>query len=369
MPLPLWRHRLAVGVRRRVLQWGTGARERRHESTAKAGGRFLMYYGCVSCPRGGLLVMPEHVAVMGTEVLAMLGPRAGGRYLDCTFGGGGHTRMILDAAPDTEVVALDADPAATGRAEALSRDYPDRFSFYPTRFSQLESAVHGRFAGVLFDLGVSSFQLDEGERGFSFRTDAPVDMRMNPAAGLSGADFLETATEDELAQAIRDYGEERRWRRVVGAIVRARGTGQLSRTGSLSELISGAVGTGKPGRPSRIHPATRSFQGIRIAVNEELRELETALPAAMRVLQPGGVLAVISFHSLEDRIVKRFFRRMAGKPESASDSLPQQFRERCAVLLTNRPLEPGETELRENARSRSAKLRALRKERDCNELH
>jgi len=306
--------------------------------------------------------MHKHLPVMEHEALAMLAPRAGGRYLDCTFGGGGHTHALLDSAPGVQVVALDMDPAAQERAQVLLAEYPQRFRFVPMPFSQLATLDEDPFDGILFDLGVSSFQLDDFERGFSFRSDAPADMRMNPDAGQSASDFLETAPEADLVRAIRDYGEEKRWRRVVSTIIRNRGTGTLSRTESLSALIAEAVGQPR-GRPSRIHPATRSFQGIRIAVNDELGEIERALPAAMEKLKTGGILAVISFHSLEDRLIKRFFRRMAGKAESAADHTPEQLRDRCASLLTGRPLTPTEKELQENPRSRSAKLRALRKDR------
>jgi 16S rRNA (cytosine1402-N4)-methyltransferase len=286
-------------------------------------------------------------------------PSGNARYLDCTFGGGGHTRALLESDPAVHVTALDCDPAAQARALALAAEFPDRLKFFDWSFSRIDELKETGYAGVLFDLGVSSFQLDEAERGFSFRYAAPADMRLNPRAGIPAAEFLELATREQHEAAVRDAGEEPRWRRVVEAILRSRGTGRLARTDSLAEIVAAAVGT-PYGKPSRIHPATKTFQGLRITLNEELVELESALPKAVKLLAPGGVLAVISFHSLEDRIVKRFFNRLCGRPEHEGDSTPVQMREAKADLLTRRPLIPGEAEIAANPRSRSAKLRAAR---------
>ncbi len=306
------------------------------------------------------IAMAAHQPVLLAEALAFYNPCSHNRLLDCTFGGGGHARAFLNASPHATVTALDCDPEATGRAVLLEAQFGSRFCFHNLNFAQLDRLPQDDFDAVLLDLGLSSYQLDAPERGFSFRLKGPADMRLDTRKGIPASEFLEKARREELVRAIRDYGEEKRWWRVVESILEARGTGVLGETASLAELIAAAAGR-KSFRVSRIHPATQSFQGIRIAVNRELENLESVLPAAFARLVPGGVMVVISFHSLEDRMVKRFFRRMAGKPEHSDDSLPQQLRQRHATLLTNRPIRPGEEEIAGNPRCRSARLRALQK--------
>ena len=305
-------------------------------------------------------MVPGHQPVLLRETLALLNPRPFGRYLDCTFGGGGHTRAILDAAEGCSVVAFDRDPAAAVRAEDLSKSYGSRFTLIDRDFGRLTETEHSNFDGILFDLGVSSFQIDDVERGFSFRSDAPADMRMDPRSGVPASRWLETATEEMLVRAVRDYGEEPNWRRVVRALIAARATGALARTAALAAVIAEAIPP-RDRHTSRIHPATRTFQGIRIAVNDELGAIDRALPAAFAKLAPSGVLVVISFHSLEDRPVKQFFRRQCGQPEGAHDSMPQDLRAKFAEPLTRKPVTPSDDEIAANPRSRSAKLRALRK--------
>ena len=200
------------------------------------------------------IMTPGHQPVLLREVLEFLSPRDGGRYLDCTFGGGGHARALLEAAPGVQVVALDRDPSAQRRADPLREAFPDRFELLERDFSRLAELPIGEFDGILFDLGVSSFQLDDVDRGFSFRADAPADMRMDPRTGVSAARWLESATEEMLVRAIRDYGEERHWRRVVRAILAARGGGALARTVSLAELVTGAFPV-RDRYASKIHPA------------------------------------------------------------------------------------------------------------------
>ena len=315
---------------------------------------------CCTDDASGPAAGAGHQPVLLDETLALLAPGPGRRYLDATFGGGGHARALLEADAEVRVLALDRDPEAGARAGRLADAFGERFAFRHWNFGDLATLPESGFDGALFDLGLSSYQLDDASRGFSFRRDAVADMRMDPESGPSAAEFLETAEEAELVRAVRDYGEERRWRRVVRAIRAARGTGRLGRTTTLAALVADAAGPPPRGR-AKVHPATRTFQGIRMAVNDELGAIERGLPAAFDRLAPGGALVAISFHSLEDRIVKRFCRRMAGRPEHGGDSRTADSREVRATLAMTRPVYPGEAERQANPRSRSARLRAIRK--------
>ncbi len=303
--------------------------------------------------------MEGHVPVLAAETLEHLAPRDGGLYLDCTFGGGGHTELVLNAA-DCTVVGLDQDPQAVARAAEIKQRYGDRFRFHRMNFETLDQLEEGPFDGILFDFGVSSFQLDEVDRGFSFRGEAPLDMRMNPEAGVSAAQWLATADRAALIHAIRGYAEEKNWRKIVDAIIAAREKNELSTTTQLADLILSCT----PARirfSSKLHPATKVFQGIRIAINDEIGVIERGLPAAFNQLKIGGVLCAISFHSLEDRVAKVLFRRWAGRPEGSKDNRPQDMRETLCELLGKRPISASDKEVAENPRSRSAKLRVLRK--------
>jgi len=292
-----------------------------------------------------------HIPVLAAEALAALAIRADGTYVDGTFGRGGHSRAILaQLGPQGRLVALDRDPQAAEEARTI-RD--PRFSFFHLRFSQLSQAVPGEVQGMLFDLGVSSPQLDDPARGFSFRADAPLDMRMDTTAGATAAQWLAEAQEEEIREVIREYGEERFAKQIAAAIVAARGSQPIVRTRQLADLVAKAVRTREPGQD----PATRTFQALRIHVNRELEEVSLMLPQAVSRLAAGGRLAVISFHSLEDRIVKRFMQALA-RPE-VPRRLPLRASEmpQPVLKLVGRPVRPSEHEIRSNPRARSATLR------------
>jgi 16S rRNA (cytosine1402-N4)-methyltransferase len=304
--------------------------------------------------------MTGHVPVMLQEVLANLQPRSGATYLDATFGGGGYAAAILEAA-DCTLWAIDRDPDAIARGAALAARHPGRLHLLHARFGDMLDTLADRgvtqLDGVVMDLGVSSFQIDEAERGFSFRADGPLDMRMG-REGPTAADLVNRLDEDELARIIRDFGEERHARRVARAILRARAEAPIETTARLAEIVRRAV----PRDPSGIDGATRSFQALRIAVNDELGEVERGLRAAMDLLAPGGRLVVVAFHSLEDRIVKRAMVEAAGRQGGASRHDPASLLARATpdfALLTPRALKPGDAENRDNPRARSARLRAI----------
>jgi 16S rRNA (cytosine1402-N4)-methyltransferase len=298
---------------------------------------------------------PSHFPVMLPQVLEGLRVRPGGTYLDGTLGRGGHAQAVLEKlGPEGRLLLMDKDPEAIASAERLfGRD--ERVALYRGSFAALadwEDTQYG-LDGVLFDLGVSSPQLDVAERGFSFRNDGPLDMRMDPESGESAADWLARAPEAEIADVLWQYGEERMSRRIARAIVASRDAKPITRTTELAELVASIV----PRGDGKIHPATRTFQGIRIHVNRELSDLEAGLHAAHLRLRPGGRLVVISFHSLEDRIVKRFIAERAKAPPG-NRRLPA-----APTLFTPTLLDlggaqrAGEEEVRRNARSRSAVLR------------
>ena len=299
---------------------------------------------------------PPHVPVMLPEVLSALAPRDGGVYVDGTFGAGGYTRAIL-AAADTRVIAIDRDPSAIRDGEALVREFSPRLSLREGRFADMEALVGDeRIDGVVLDIGVSSMQIDQAERGFSFLRDGPLDMRM-AQHGVSAADAVNSLPQDTLSNIIYIFGEEPRSRAIARAIVDARKLAPITTTHGLVKAIERA--TGRP-RPDKIHPATRTFQALRIHVNGELDELVEALHAAERLLPEGGRLVVVTFHSLEDRIVKRFFASRAGRLPSGSRHLPDAVKgpEPSFELPFKGHLGAAEAEARLNQRARSAKLRA-----------
>jgi 16S rRNA (cytosine1402-N4)-methyltransferase len=310
--------------------------------------------------------------VLLAEVLDALHPYPGGLYIDGTVGGGGHAALVLQRAqPGGHLLGMDADPAAleatAARLASLPSDLakPDSYTLIHSRFEHLGSVAreHGFVAvdGILLDLGVSSHQLDTPTRGFSFGTDGPLDMRLDPTSELTAADLVADLDEQELANLIYRYGEERGSRRIARRIVEQRQRQPITTTSQLAALVAQALGRGGRGgrRRATIHPATRTFQALRIAVNRELEQLESVLPQAVELLRPGGRLAVISFHSLEDRIVKTFFRAESGYGGSEAPDQPVRVR-----IITKKPIAASDDEVRTNPRSRSARLRIAERVKD-----
>lgn len=303
-----------------------------------------------------------HRPVMVNEVRAALMPADGELYVDGTFGAGGYARAFLEAA-DCRVIGIDRDPTAVARGRELARNYDGRLAVIEGRFSDMERLLAGEgvtaIDGVAFDLGVSSMQLDRAERGFSFRFDGPLDMRMGND-GPTAADVVNGEDESDLADIIYEFGEERFSRRIARAIVEARGVQPISRTLELAAIVESVI----PVRgDQRIHPATRTFQALRIHVNAELEEIEAGLRAAERLLRPEGRLAVVAFHSLEDRVVKRFLAQRAGKTGGASRHQPEMAAGPAATfrLPPGGAQTPGDEETAANPRARSARLRSARR--------
>ncbi len=302
----------------------------------------------------------QHKPVLYQEVLDILQPFPGGLYVDGTVGAGGHSRGILErSSPDGKLIGFDRDPAALTLAESNLAEFTDRVLLIHGSYHELALHLNNQnfhsVDGILIDLGLSSMQLDSPERGFSFRYDAPLDMRFDPGQPFSAFDLVNESTREELAEIIFKYGEDKFSRKIADAIIRNR---PLATTQELAEIIQRVV----PYSKSKIHPATRTFQALRIVVNKELDALEDFLPAALEVLKPGGRLAVIAFHSLEDRIVKKYFRQ-----ESRDCICPPQVpvcvcgHQARIKEISRRPIYPGDSEIEENPRARSAKLRAAEK--------
>ncbi len=302
---------------------------------------------------------PDHIPVLLTEVIKALAPKDGGVYVDGTFGAGGYTTAILEAA-DCVVWAIDRDPETLERGQTLAKRFADRVHLLQGRFGDMAQRLSEQGVnsvdGIALDLGISSMQIEDRARGFSFLRDGPLDMRME-RSGRSAADIVNTASEKELAEIILTYGEERHARRVARAIVEARRERPFSRTLRLADVIRAEVRRSNDG----IDPATRTFQALRIVVNDELGELERGLLSAEKLLRPGGILAVVSFHSLEDRIVKTFLKVRSGTAARPSRHAPASLKPTQNVAtfksLSRRPITPRDAEMAKNPRARSARLR------------
>lgn len=316
----------------------------------------------MAAPLGGMGA--PHRPVLLEETLKFLAPERGGLFIDCTVGLGGHSEAVLKSSGDTRVIGMDLDPAALAFARQRLAPFGERFRAVQANFralaAVLQEANERDPSGILVDLGVSSLQFDSPERGFSFRFDAPLDMRMDPTTGATAADLLQQLPESEIARIIFEYGEERHSRRIARRIVERREQGTpITTTTELAELVRAAAGGHKR---NQIHPATRTFQALRIAVNKELEGLGEFVETAVDLLIPGGRFVGISFHSLEDRILKRELRRLSGHCECPPRLPVCSCGAREVVeVLTRRPVVPGAREVDENPRARSAKLRACQK--------
>jgi 16S rRNA (cytosine1402-N4)-methyltransferase len=313
-----------------------------------------------------------HKSVLAVEVIRLFEPLTEGTIVDATLGLGGHTELLLDSKPNVTVIGIDQDSAAIELARERLGRFGSRFAAYHSNFSAMGKILSANgisnVKGVLADLGVSSLQFDSPERGFSFRFDAPLDMRMDPDSDLeTAADLLETLSEEEIANIIYQFGEERASRRIARRIVARRAAGSPVRTTKeLADLVASAV---RRGKRDKIHPATRTFQALRIAVNQEIEVIEGFILDSIGILEPGGILQIISFHSIEDRVVKRVFQRLSGRC-FCPPRMPQcQCGAVKAVdILTKKPIAPSEKENDENPRARSAKLRAVMKRQPHEDL-
>ncbi len=304
-------------------------------------------------PDDSALPVPPHVPVLLAEVLEALAPLPDAHIVDGTFGAGGYSRALLEAG--ATVTAIDRDPSVRAFADALGQQFPSRFNFVAGTFAELDQLASQPVDGVVLDIGVSSMQLDEAGRGFSFMRDGPLDMRM-AGEGETAADLVNTLDETDLADLLFAYGEERKSRRIAHSIVAARAAQPIATTAELARLIEKAIGR----KPGDAHPATRSFQALRIAVNDEFGQLVEGLFASERLLPEGGRLAVVTFHSLEDRIVKRFFDPGKGGP-TRSRHLPQVTADAPRWVGVAKAVRAGSAELARNPRARSATLRSARR--------
>ena len=317
----------------------------------------------MAAPLGGMGA--PHRPVLLEETLKYLVPERGGLFVDCTVGLGGHSEAVLKSSPNTRVLGLDLDPSALEYSRQRLAPFGKRFHAVQANFRKVETVLReageSDAAGILVDLGVSSLQFDSPERGFSFRFDAPLDMRMDPTTGPTASDLLQHLPEAEIARIIFEFGEERHSRRIARRIVERREQGQpVKTTAELAELVRAATGRGR--KRQQIHPATRTFQALRIAVNNELEGLGEFVEASVDLLAPEGRFVAISFHSLEDRIVKRELKRLSGHCECPPRLPVCSCGARQTVeILTRRPVTPSDREVEDNPRARSAKLRAARK--------
>lgn len=301
-----------------------------------------------------------HIPVMLNEMLHYLSPKDGEIYVDGTFGAGGYTKSILDAA-NCNVYAIDCDPFVVQNSAKIEQQYQDRFKLLQGKFGQMESLLAKanikQVNGIVLDIGISSMQVDDGSRGFSFTHNGPLDMRMS-SEGMTAADFVNNSSEEELANTIYSYGGEKKSRYIAKAILQAREKAPITTTAQFAEIVRGAI----YGKKEKIDPATRTFQAIRILVNDELGELTRALGAAAKILAPQGRLVVVSFHSLEDTIIKEFFNQKTGKISGLSRHIPDLNHNKISpefVAITRKVVVPGDAEINHNPRSRSAKLRAM----------